>query len=392
MSDVLVIGAGIIGAACARSLASAGLSVTVVDRGASAGGTSAACEGNLLVSDKGPGPELDLARHAAARWPTVASELATELGPSFPSIEYEPKGGIVVAMTEPGAIALLAFAETQRPAGVEARALSAGEALDLEPDLNPALTAAVHYPQDAQVQPTIATEALLASARIRGAVVRTGAEVTGCILGTDGRITGVRTTQGSLYADAVLVAAGPWSGEVSDRLGVSIPIRPRRGMLLVTAAMPQRIFHKVYDGDYVGATQSGDASLQTSSVVESTRGGTVIIGSSREQIGFDTTLSVDVLRRLAAKAVSLFPFLERVNVIRSYGGFRPYLPDHLPIIGPDPRLSGLWHATGHEGAGIGLAIVTADLLRDQFLDRTPDRPAEPFQLDRPSLRPYLRAA
>jgi len=216
--------------------------------------------------------------------------------------------------------------------------------------------------------------------------------VTGCTLGPDGRITGVRTTRGNLYADAVLVAAGPWSGDVAYRLGVSIPIRPRRGMLLVTTPMPPRIFHKVYDGDYVVATQSGDARLQTSSVVESTPGGTVLIGSSREQIGFDTTLSIDVLRQLAAKAVSLFPFLSRVNVIRSYGGFRPYLPDHLPIIGPDPRLDGLWHATGHEGAGIGLAIVTADLLTAQFLDRTPDLPAEPFRLDRPSLRPYLQAA
>ena len=216
--------------------------------------------------------------------------------------------------------------------------------------------------------------------------------MTGRILGPDGRITGVRTTQGNLYADAVLVAAGPWSGEVSGRLGAAIPIRPRRGMLLVTTPMPQRIFHKVYDGDYVGATQSGDADLQTSSVVESTPGGTVLIGSSREQIGFDATFSVDVLRQLAAKAVGLFPFLERVNVMRSYGGFRPYMPDHLPVIGPDPRLDGLWHATGHEGAGIGLAIVTAELLTAQFLDHTPDLPAEPFQLDRPSLRPYLEAA
>ena len=99
-----------------------------------------------------------------------------------------------------------------------------------------------------------------------------------------------------------------------------------------------------------------------------------------------------MLRQLAAKAVGLFPFLERVNVIRSYVGFRPYLPDHLPIIGPDPRLSGLWHATGHEGAGIGLAIVTADLLAAQFLDRPSDLPVEPFQLDRPSLRPFLETA
>lgn len=392
MPDVLVIGAGIIGAACARSLVSAGLDVTVVDRGSSAGGTSAACEGNLLVSDKAPGPELDLARRSTVRWPEVAAELAAELGPAFPSIEYERKGGIVVTTTEPGAAALLSFADTQRPAGVDALALSGAEAVDLEPDLNPAVTAAVYYPQDAQVQPTIATEALLASARLRGAVLRTGAEVTGRVLSAGGRIIGVRTTQGDVYADAVLLAAGPWSGEVSDRLGASIPIRPRRGMLLVTAPMRQRIFHKVYDGDYVAATQSGDAGLQTSSVVESTPGGTVLIGSSREQIGFDAALSVDVLRQLAAKAISVFPFLSRVNVIRSYGGFRPYLPDHLPIIGPDPRLGGLWHAAGHEGAGIGLAIVTADLLTAQFLDRAPDLPAEPFRLERPSLLPYLKAA
>src|SRR4051794_34103241 len=109
MTDVLVIGAGIIGAACARSLAMRGLSVTVVDRGGSAGGTTAACEGNLLVSDKGPGPELDLARYAASRWPQVVVELADELGPSFPSIEYEAKGGIVVAASQPGLEALLGF-------------------------------------------------------------------------------------------------------------------------------------------------------------------------------------------------------------------------------------------------------------------------------------------
>ena len=136
--------------------------MTVVDRGASAGDTSAACEGTC--SSRTRARARTGSRPAgAARWPTVAAELAAELGPSFPSIEYERKGGIVVATTEPGATALLAFADTQRSAGVDARAVSAAEALDLEPDLNPRLTAAVHYPQDAQVQPTIATEALLAS-------------------------------------------------------------------------------------------------------------------------------------------------------------------------------------------------------------------------------------
>src|SRR5699024_124525 len=104
------------------------------------------------------------------------------------------------------------------------------------------------------------------------------------------RLTGVQTTAGAVTASTVINAAGPWAGEVAQRLGAPLPVRPRRGVVLVTTRMPHRIFRKVYDGDYFGATQSNDAALQTSSVIESTASGTVLIGSSREQIGFDTRL------------------------------------------------------------------------------------------------------
>lgn len=391
MADVAVVGAGIVGGAVARALAVAGSSVTVVDGGAAAGGTSSGGEGNLLVSDKGPGPELLLAQYAARLWPGLAAELAAELGPGFPSLEYEAKGGLVVATTAAGAAALRGFAAGQRAAGVDARDLTPAQALQLEPDLTRALTAAVHYPQDAQIQPVVATEALLASARRHGATVRTGARVTGPLT-SGGRLTGVRTTAGDIAARQVVLAAGPWSGEVAGSLGVRLPVLPRRGMVLVTARIPHRVFHKVYDADYVGAVGSGDADLQTSSVVESTPAGTVLIGSSRERIGFDERLRVAVLRELAAKALVLFPFLAGVSAIRAYGGFRPYLPDHLPLIGPDPRLPGLWHATGHEGAGIGLSVATAELLRDQMLGATPRLDPAPFGLDRPTLAPHLTAA
>ena len=98
---IVVVGAGIVGAACAHVLASAGFDVTVLERGAVAGGTSSSCEGNLLVSDKTPGPELDLAVLASTRWPQLAAELKDQLGDTFPSIEYEPKGGVVVAYNAP---------------------------------------------------------------------------------------------------------------------------------------------------------------------------------------------------------------------------------------------------------------------------------------------------
>lgn len=390
--DVIVIGAGVIGAATARSLTMAGLGVTVVERGAVGGGTSSAGEGNLLVSDKGPGPELTLALHAALRWPAVAAELAEELGDGFPSIEFDGKGGLVVTTTAEGAELLLRFAASQRAAGVEATVVDVAEALRLEPHLNPAVTAAVHYPQDAQVQPLVVTEALLASARRRGATVLQSTPVLGGVRSADGRLVGVLTPDGELLADAVVLAAGPWSGEVSAALGAPLPVRPRRGVVLVTSRMPPRVFHKVYDGDYVGAVGSGDAGLQTSSVVEATEAGTVLIGSSRQLVGFDAALRVAVLEQVAAKALRLFPFLAGATVLRAYGGFRPFVPDHLPVIGADHRLPGLWHATGHEGAGIGLSVVTAELLTALITGSSPQLDPAPFAPARDSLAPYLATA
>jgi len=385
-ADVVIVGAGIVGAACARALARAGAQVTVLDRGAAAAATSAHGEGNLLVSDKGPGPELELAKVSLRGWARLADELVDELGPRFPSIEYEAKGGLVVVTSDEGLDGLRRFADAQRAAGIEAVEVSTERARGLEPDLAPGVVGAVYYPQDAQVQPVAAAEALLASARRAGAVVRTGVEVTGPLLGAGGHLAGVVTTQGDVPAGDVVVAAGPWSADVAERLGSWIPVRPRRGMVLVTTPMEQRIRHKVYDGDYFAATQSAGAELQTSAVIESTRGGTVLIGSSREQAGFDDGFSAEVLAQMARRAVAVFPFLTRTGVMRSYLGFRPYMPDHLPAIGPDPVLAGLWFATGHEGAGVGLAPATGDLLAATMLGLTPAVDAGAYAVDRPALQ------
>lgn len=387
--DIAVVGAGIIGAAVARSLSREGARVVVLEQNAAASGTSAQGEGNLLVSDKAPGFELELALHANRRWNDVAAELADELGRDFPSLEFERKGGLVVATTDEGAEPLAAFARSQAQAGVDAQIIGIAEARDLEPSINPRITAAVFYPQDAQVQPVIATEALLASARRAGAEVRCGVEVMGGIRSSDGALTGLRTSTGDISAGTVVNAAGPWAGAVAARLGVTLPVRPRRGVVLVTTRMPHRIFHKVYDGDYFGATQSNDAALQTSSVVESTAAGTVLIGSSREQIGFDSRVRAEVIAEIAAKATRVFPFLAEASVMRAYGGFRPFMPDHLPVIGPDHRLPGLWHAAGHEGAGIGLSLSTAELIADLYTRRTPALIPEPFSIARPSLAAAL---
>lgn len=196
----------------------------------------------------------------------------------------------------------------------------------------------------------------------------------------------MQTSAGEVRAPLVINAAGPWSGVVATSLGAPIPVSPRRGVVLVTTRMPHRVFHKVYDADYVGAVGSSAADLQVSSVVESTASGTVLIGSSREQVGFRDEFRAEIVSKLARRAMLLFPFLGSASVLRSYSGFRPYMPDHLPAIGPDPRLSGLWHATGHEGAGIGLSVSTAALIADLLAGRVPSVDAAAFALDRPALK------
>lgn len=391
-NDVIIVGAGIIGAACARALAAGSWDVTVVDRGTTAGGTSSACEGNLLVSDKGPGHELVLAQYASSLWESTVVELTEHLGGGFPSVEYDREGGLVIATTNAGALALQRFASSQRSAGVDARMIAPAEARELEPDITPGIEAAVFYPQDSQVQPTIVTEAIMASASLFGARLLENTTVTGPILDTAGALVGVQTAAGELRASRVLIAAGPWSGEVAALLGVNLPVGPRRGELLVTPRMRHRIFHKVYDADYVGGVGSDDIALQTSSVVEPTASGTVLIGSSRQKVGFDSRLRMDVPAEIAAKAIRLFPFLADASVMRSYGGFRPFIPDHLPVIGEDPRMPRLWHASGHEGAGIGLSLATAELVRD-LMQRTQLRTdASPFSIARVSLAPHLEVA
>ena len=379
---IIVIGAGAVGAACSLFLAEAGADVVVIDRTGIAAETSSRCEGNILVSDKAPGPEADLAIVANRAWRTLAERLDAERLPGQPATEFEAKGGVVVAFGGGGAT-LEDFAVAQRGIGIRAVSLTTPDLPELEPHLSHAVAHGIHYPDDAQIQPSLATQAMLARARHLGTELRI-AEVTGARR-ERGRIVSVLTSDGRIGADAVVNCAGPWAGEVAVLLGSRLDIRPRRGMILVTTPMPQRVFHKVYDADYVLAFVSGERAVQTSAVVESTPAGTVLIGSSRERVGFSTTLTLPPLAEIAAKATRLFPFLADTMLLRSYFGFRPYAPDHLPAIGADGDVAGLFHAAGHEGAGIGLAPMTGQLIAHAVLGTPVPVDPTPFLPTRSSL-------
>ena len=195
---MVVIGAGAVGAACAYYLAEAGLSVTVLDRGSVAAGTTGAGEGNILVSDKQPGPELELALLSGRLWRELDSEVA---GPA----ELELKGGLVVAPRAEALDGLRVLAEGQMAAGVQTETVGGERLRELEPELADGLPGAILYPQDMQVQPMLAAAHLLAAARARGAQVRLGEAVT-ALRRAGERVTGVITEAGATWWLRVL----PW--------------------------------------------------------------------------------------------------------------------------------------------------------------------------------------
>ena len=369
--DAIVIGAGIVGASAALSLTNAGLKVLVIDRGAVSSGTTGAGEGNILVSDKDPGPELTLALRSRDLW----FEMQNDVGDSF---ELEAKGGVVVARNDDGPLMKLAHQQSQH--GVATQKLDHSSLHDLEPYLDPKYHSGVFYPQDAQCQPMLAAAHVIRTVVARGGAFISQAKVTKIDV-REGRVAGIETTQGNFTAPIIVNATGTWAGELAKMAGSDLPIAPRKGFILVTEPTKKYVFHKVYDSDYVANVASSDADLQTSTVVEGTRAGTILIGASRERVGFDGSMNYEILRRLAAQATSLFPVLRDVQLLRAYRGFRPYAPDHLPVIGEDATVKGLWHSAGHEGAGIGLApgsaalITDAILGREQFMDASPFSPA-----------------
>jgi len=376
LNDVVVIGGGVIGAACAYYCAEAGLRVTVVERGSPGGGTTSACEGNILLSDKEPGPELELALLSSRLWSALADRRGAE------AFEYQAKGGVVVATTEASAAGLAKLTVGQRASGVDAVDVSADELRELEPNITSAAVGGAFYPQDSQVQPMLSTARLLQLVREKGGRVLSATAVTGFLRGADGAVLGVRTNSAAVpevRGKCTVNASGTWSGEIAELAGAPIPILPRKGFILVTEPLPRVVRHKVYTAEYVANVASSDKGLETSVVVEGTQAGTVLIGASRERVGFDRSFSLTVVRKLAAQALGVFPFLEHVSLMRTYLGFRPYCPDHLPVIGPDPRAPGLFHATGHEGAGIGLATGTGTLIAQLITGATPDLDPAPFR-------------
>jgi glycine/D-amino acid oxidase-like deaminating enzyme len=358
--DVLIAGAGIIGAACAWELAKAGLRVTVVDENFPACGATGASMGHIVVMDDSDA-QFSLTRYSQKLW--------EELAPSLPeNVEYDRCGTIWVAADEEE------FAEVRRKAayyaerGIRTEILDSGALHEAEPQLRVPLAGGLLVPEDSVVYPPAATAFFLKKASDAGATLRFGQAVTNL-----GR-SSARLADGTVMSAGRLINA---AGRHAPSLTAGIAVKPRKGHLVITDRYPGMVRHQLVELGYLKSAHS----LTSDSVafnLQPRRTGQVLIGSSRQYDVEHDRVEPAILSRMLDRAFAYLPALRSCSSIRVWSGFRPATPDKLPLIGPTLEDPSVYLATGHEGLGITTSLGTAKLICAHVLGRNAEIPTEPY--------------
>ncbi|MGO8699636.1 MAG: NAD(P)/FAD-dependent oxidoreductase [Limisphaerales bacterium] len=359
--DLIIVGAGIVGAACAAECAEAGLKTLVLDRGMIGGGTTAAGMGHIVVMDDSE-PQFALTEYSRRLWLQLREQLS-------PDVEYEVCGTLWVAADDEE------MAEAFRKEGFYAKRGVRVETLDgdalrrAEPNLRPGLAGGLRVLDDGVIYPPCAARFLIDKARRHGAEFRPGAAVEALL--PDG---GVKLADGTRIPAARGVnATGPWSPELARGL----PVRKRKGHLVITDRYPGFVHHQIVE---LGYLKSAHAVSQDSVAfnIQPRQTGQMLIGSSRQFDAEGTEVDHSILNRMLARAIEYLPALRQLSATRVWTGHRAATPDKLPLIGPSLESDRVWLATGHEGLGITTSLGTGRLLADLLLGRETAIPPEPY--------------
>jgi glycine oxidase len=360
-AEVLVVGGGLIGLACAWRAAAAGRSVAVFDEALGSGASDVAAGMLAPVAEVAYGEEdlLALTIASARRWPTFAAELE---GATGLDVGYRQRGTLLVGFDRDDVEALDELHRFQRELGLDAERLRSRACRQHEPLLSPRVRGGVLARDDHQVEPRRVQTALASAAGTAGAVhVPERVEA----LTHDGRrVTGLRLVSGrEVPGEQVVLAAGCWSGEVGGLPPqLRIPVRPVKGQLLVLRAP---------DGDH-GLSMTVRGLVQARSVYLVPReDGRVVVGATQEERGHDTMVTAGGVRTLLDDAAALVPGVDEFELTETLAGLRPGTPDNRPLIGPG-GLDGLVLATGHHRHGVLLAPATADAVEAILTGRRPD--------------------
>ncbi len=362
---VLVVGAGVIGASVALELRTRGATVALLESLASGGQTSRASAGmvNPFSLTEGETPALPFMLHSLNLYPEWAQRLQAAVGID---IGWRRCGTLRVALTDSDARRLQTLCEWVARHEPQAELLNARTAREREPALPETCRLALWLPNEGRVHTERLMRALHAAVIQAGAEFHRGQPVLGFVQ-EGGRVRGVRTANGVLSGDAVVIAAGAWTGTLLQTLGVHLPIEPVRGQILVLSDAPYLLHHIV---------------VSPSGYLVPRGDGTVLMGATREQAGFDVRATAAGARQLLEALAQLCPMLLSATMTGYTVGLRPGTPDSNPLIGALSGLEGLYLASGHAYHGILLAPATAVAIADLVLNGSTPLPIEPFAPER----------
>lgn len=358
--EAVVVGAGIVGAACADELARRGVQVAVVDRDIVGSGATAAGMGHIVVMDDSA-EQFALTRYSQQLW--------QKLRPGLPDgVEYEQCGTIWVAADEEEMGEVTRKHEYYGKQGVPTEVLDSQRLKHLEPNLRDGMAGGLLVPEDGVLYPPCAALFLIERALERGAKLRLGASVLQIGQGR------VRLSDGSEISAQIIVNA---AGACAPELTPGIEVKKRKGHLVITDRYPGFLRHQLVELGYLKSAHS----VSSDSVafnVQPRRTGQILIGSSRQYGAEDKDVNNVILARMLQRAQEYMPALGPMSAVRSWTGFRAATPDKLPLIGPWPADKSLFLATGHEGLGITTSLGTARILADQITGEKPEILIEPY--------------
>jgi glycine/D-amino acid oxidase-like deaminating enzyme len=355
--DLIVIGAGIIGASCADAACTDGLRVAVIEPGPIGGGATAAAMGHLVAMDDDPA-ELALARYSLQEWEAFAD---------LKEAEFSRCGTLWVARGETELRAARTRAARLGAAGIDAQQIDAQTLYELEPALAPGLSGGMLVPNEAVVYPPRVARYLLKRAQSRGAQLYAGRRAQTL------QQSGVRLDDGTFLSGPVLVATGCALPELLPTL----PMRARKGHLVITERYPNLVHHQLLELGYADSAH-GDADSSVAFNVQPRPTGQILIGSSREFSATDAAISPAMVQRMLERSFAFVPALRELQAIRCWTGFRPTTPDGRPYLGAVPGTANQWVAAGHEGLGVTTALGSARLLLDLIQQREPAIDPTPY--------------
>lgn len=383
-ADVVVVGGGVVGTACAYHLSQRGMQVLVIEQSGLAAGSSSATQSLVGYGLGGDGHRLDLQIAAMAAYDDLVDR-GLEFG-------FDRSGAIVLADDPSDEDALARAVASRRARGLQPRLVSTIELQELEPAAAAANRAGAFLPEIAQVSPMDLANELARWAVKAGARVWCNTILEGIEFGPRHSVAAVQTSRGRVRARWLVLAAGSWSRGVGQLAGLSVPVWPRKGHVVVSEPAPGLLRRPVVDFGYGRGTPSARPRLTDDGpepgpadvfgVVQPLPSGQVLIGGSRQFAGLDRRIDPGVVQSIARRATRMVPSLASVRAIRTYIGFRPWTPDGLPLIGPTRPTPGLVLATGHGGEGITESVVTGMIVADLIIGRVPPVDVGPLEPDR----------